>query len=147
MQRAAASAPSTTTIVPAASSNGPLSKHQKTASTSSSLSMPLSELDAIRDALEAEEVKRAEAAERQGAGAGETKWVLSWVDGKEGEDRPVQEVAGLRVLRAGYSDIDDENVYAQEHWVPSVLGRRSFGRFNRELEVSFFTHMVAMLEY
>ena len=130
MQRAAAAASptTTTTVSTAALGNAPPSKRQKIT--------PPSELDAIRAALDAEEAKRSEARDRQAAaigGAGETKWVLSLVD--RGGEGGVGE-SGLRVLSTGHSEIDDGDGYIRERWLPSSgLGRRSFGRFNRELEV------------
>ncbi len=77
-------------------------------------------------ALAEEEDKREKAIERLAEDAGETNWVLSTVIGDEGNH-----TEGLRVARAGYSDID------QEAWTPLMVGRRSFGKFNREIEVGF----------
>lgn len=57
--------------------------------------------------------------------AGETKWILSTVDEQVVDKKPA-----LRVTTAGYSDLD------QEAWRPVSIGRRSFGKCNRELEVS-----------
>ncbi|CAD6593600.1 MAG: hypothetical protein ASARMPREDX12_007345 [Alectoria sarmentosa] len=73
--------------------------------------------------LTKEEEKREKIVERLAEEAGETKWVLSTVNAEEGND-----VGGLRVANAGYSDIN------QEAWRPAMVGRRSFGNFNRELE-------------
>lgn len=72
--------------------------------------------------------------ERLAAEAGETKWVLSTVNGEAGEGKPV-----FRVATAGYSDLD------QEAWMTSSRGRRSFGKFNQELEVCLST--VVKLKY
>ena len=70
-------------------------------------------------------MKREKAVERLAEEAGETKWVLSTVN-EEGNS-----VGRLGVINAGYLDID------QEAWRPAMVGRRSFGKFNRELEVNF----------
>ena len=44
--------------------------------------------------------------------------------------------AGLRVTRTGYSEIDFGA------WKPAGEGRRSSGKFNREVEVCSFTLLV-----
>ena len=54
-------------------------------------------------------------------------WALSVENGDEGKDR-----GGLRVYKAGYADID------REAWVSAVVGRRSFGKFNQDVEVSLY---------
>lgn len=78
--------------------------------------------------MDEEEQKRQKALERLAEEAGETKWVLSTVNGGAEAGK-----TGLRVAKAGYSDID------QDAWTPAGLGRRSFGKFNKELEVSSVT--------
>ena len=85
---------------------------------------------AIQAALAVEEAKRAEALERQQAEVGETKWVLSF----QKEDR----AGGAQVLRVdevGYEGIDALQGHEDEPWRPAMVGRRSFGRFNKALEV------------
>lgn len=123
-----------------------------------------SELQAIREALAAEEAKRSQALERQAAEAGhETKWVLS----RGGDDVVMGGLVfeagikrwggrGFGVRRMGYSEIDaasseedgdgeGKSYYAGDGYgIPrnstsvasNMMGRRSFGKFNRELEVS-----------
>lgn len=120
----------------------------------------------MREALAAEEAKRSQALERQAADAGhETKWVLS-TGGSDvamggvvgGVGTTGERGRGLWVSRMGYSEIDDagseedadgdgEAFYVRGHYeVPgnltsvtsNMMGRRSFGKFNRELEVSYF---------
>ena len=61
---------------------------------------------------------------------GETKWVLSFVDAQKGRSG----LRGMKVVRAGYAELDggEDKVGAKKN---TSLGRRSFGRFNRELEV------------
>lgn len=116
MQRAAASTPASSPQTPEV----PSSKRQKLSSTSSSTFTPLSELEVIQRALKVEEDKRLGAVDKLAAEAGETKWVLSVAD-------RVKEGKGLLVLNTGYSEIDCGNM--------NDVGRRSFGMFNRELEV------------
>ena len=76
------------------------------------------------------------AVDRLAEDAGETKWVLSTVDGGEQTS-----LGGLRIVETGCSDVD------QEAWRPYMVGRRSFGKFNRELEVSiiFTSHFWVMV--
>ena len=133
MQRAAASTPS----VPqpqARTSDPPPSKRQKVFPAPSSMATSPSDLQLIQSALAEEAEKRGKHIERLVEGAGETEWVLSTVNGGDGHD-----VGGLRIAKAGYSDID------QEAWRPAMIGRRSFGKFNRELEVSFVTVFICYL--
>ncbi|KAI9695414.1 MAG: hypothetical protein M1836_006466 [Candelina mexicana] len=137
MQRAAAaSTPTTSTSTP---STEPSPKRQKL-STSNTASSPSSDLQAIRAAVAAEEAVRSAAIERQAAEAGETRWVLSFLDGESngvGHGR-------LKIVNDGYAGIDSgrgvEDAYIEdgveeERWrEEKVVGRRSFGRFNRALE-------------
>jgi hypothetical protein len=143
MQRAAASAPASSPTL--TTPHEPLPKRQKL-NADSSPSTPSADLRAVQAAVAAEEAKREEALERQAAEAGETKWFLSFrpevTDGVgsalgngDGNGR-----GALRVTRASYSGLDHESV-AMDHdegtfRSAAVVGRRSFGRFNRALEVS-----------
>ncbi|MCJ1438927.1 hypothetical protein MMC27_008317 [Xylographa pallens] len=121
MQRAAASSASPTTP------DHPSAKRQKR--NDSSPATPSSDVLAIQAALAAEEAKRAEALERQQVEAGETKWVLSF----QKEERAGEEEA-LRVDKVGYERIDALQGHEDEPWRPAMVGRRSFGRFNKALE-------------
>lgn len=123
MQRAAASS----TPVPqsqARSLDAPPSKRQKISAAPTSTATSHSDLQLIQITLAEEERKRGKAIERLAEEAGETNWTLSTVNGEGGHG-----VGVLRVAKAGYADID------QEAWRPAMLGRRSFGKFNRDLEV------------
>lgn len=125
MQRAAASTPPSTPHSQSRNTDTPPSKRRKASDTPSSAAAPSTESQLLQVALEEEEGKREKAIARLAEEAGETKWVLSIADGRPGEGK-----TGLRVATAGYSDID------QEAWRPAVVGRWSFGKFNRDLEVS-----------
>ena len=125
MQRAAASTPPFAPQSQPRSPHTSSSKRQKASATPSSIATPPSDLHLIRVALTEEEEKKEKAVEWLAEDAGETKWVLSTVDGGEQTS-----LGGLRIVETGYSDID------QEAWRPYMVGRRSFGKFNRELEVS-----------
>lgn len=136
MQRAAASTPSVPQSQDRTSDN-PSSKRQKVSATPSWTTTSPSDRQLIQVALAEEEEQRGKAMGRLAEEAGETNWILSTVNGEEGNY-----VGGLRVATAGYSDID------QEAWRP---GRRSFGKFNRELEVGpvnvFKLHLLIMIRH
>ncbi|MCJ1285437.1 hypothetical protein MMC26_004777 [Xylographa opegraphella] len=121
MQRAAASSVSSTT------SDSTSAKRQKR--NDSSPVTPSSDVLAIQAALAAEEAKRAEALARQQAEAGETKWVLSF----QKEERAERKEA-FRIDKKGYEGIDALQRHEDEPWRPAMVGRRSFGKFNRALE-------------
>ncbi|MCJ1473567.1 hypothetical protein MMC13_002218 [Lambiella insularis] len=121
MQRAAASSssPSTPSL--------PSAKRQK-------LNDPThtspSDAQAIQEALAAEEAKRTAALDRQRAEAGETKWVFSYQKEAIDED-------ALKVVKAGYAEVDSQamvNGQETQPWQEVMVGRRSFGKFNRALE-------------
>ena len=137
MQRAAAS---TTPPIDQSRSRTPDSppfKRQKLSVAPTSTATPPSDLQLVQAALVEEEEKRQRAIERLVEDAGETKWVLSTVNGEERNDS-----GGLRVAKARNSDID------QEAWRPAVVGRRRFGEVKRDLEASFVIfnfHMLMMM--
>ena len=131
MQRAAASIPPSTPQSQSQLDSTPPSKRQKLSSGNPAVTTTPSESELIKSALDADAAKREEAIERLAEEAGETKWVLSTVGGDtEGG------VNGLRVAMAGYSDIDHDAMR------PAMQGRKSFGKFNRELEVSSVTMLL-----
>lgn len=135
MQRAAASSPSPSNPQ---DTTPPSSKRQKT--NHSTLSTPatlISDQAAIQAALEAEEAQRQAAITRVAAERGETKWVLSFVDAQKGGGGS----QGMKVVKAGFGEIDgggdkvgEKGRGPRKHMVP---GRRSFGNFNKELEVGY----------
>lgn len=92
----------------------------------------------MAEALAAEERKRTEAVEREGADRGETKWYLS----VQQPPRPAH--SALRIVEAGYSVLDanvedvmsDDNEEAGETTPRLVAGRKNFGKFNRKTEVA-----------
>ena len=94
----------------------------------------------MQAALAAEEAKRQAALDRQAYEAGETKWVLSVKETTEGRMD-----GGFRVTRMGEGDTvlrEAGGVEVEEGeaapWGDGGLGRRSFGMFNKALEVSCF---------
>ncbi|KAL9044278.1 MAG: hypothetical protein Q9214_002570 [Letrouitia sp. 1 TL-2023] len=126
MQRAAASSsgsPTSSEQTP----DTPPSKRRKISSAPSEINQ-FSDFHALKAATDAEEKKRAEAIDRLAENAGETKWVLSYFSA-EGTSSDGNK--GLQVLAASYSDIDHEGSNTR---ATDSLGRRSFGRFNKDLE-------------
>lgn len=136
MQRAAAASPTTPSTPDQQSSRGNGSpKH-------SSPDTPASEILAIRTVVAAEEAKRTAAIDRAAAEAGETKWVLSVQEAPESSKKE------LHVVTAGFEDIDNTMGTPEdgiEILRPIVMGRRSFGKFNRALEVCIRTRVTIEL--
>lgn len=120
MQRAAAAQPNSPKEGPS-TPTGPPTKRQRT-SAASSPATP-SDLEAVHAAIAAEELKRTQAIERAAAEAGETRWVLSF---REPEKEARQHNA-LRVVSAGYADLDNEDEDDDEDEAPQV-GRMTFGK-------------------
>ena len=125
MQRAAAST-SFVSQSHSGSSDAPPPKRQKVSGILASTATSLSDLPPTRVDLAKGEESKGKAIEGLVEDAGETDWILSTVNGDGGHG-----LEGIQVIKAGYSDID------QEAWRPAVVGRRSFGKFNRDLEVGF----------
>lgn len=139
MQRAAAS----TSIPSSPTPDEPSPKRHK--KNSESPIKPKVNVDALADqraiqaALDAEEAKRQAALDKQAAEAGDTRWVLSFEDQ---EKSALAANGGLRIIQAGYANLDvptpqqvrpmDEDDFRDR---PAVVGRRSFARFNKALEV------------
>ena len=129
MQRSAAK-PTNTPITPSTPA-GPPSKRQRLSTGSSFPATTSSDYEAVRAALAAEELKRAQAIERQAAEAGETRWVLSFRDPEESGEGKGREPA-LKVVSAGFAVIDavgDGELSKEEEGVGrTVGGRRRFGK-------------------
>ena len=130
MQRAAAASPLPLPLpVPQPQSQNPEIpplKRQKISNNPTSSVAPISDPQTIQRPPDEEDHKRERAIQRLGEEAGETTWVLNTVDAHSEKHTPV-----LRVTTTGYSDIDGEISK------PNQFGRRSFGKFNQELEVGF----------
>lgn len=111
MRRAAASS---------TASDPPSAKRQKIANPSTP-TLRSSDVQATEAAVAAEEWKRASAIDRANAEKGETKWVLSFKD----------EGTGARDSEHKKSAVSEDD----KPWGTGDLGRRSWGRFNRAVEV------------
>ncbi|KAL8738864.1 MAG: hypothetical protein Q9181_000391 [Wetmoreana brouardii] len=127
MQRAAASSPPITPQTP----DGPPSKRQKISNDHTPSNTPTIDAEAYQAAADAEDAKRAAAVKRMAAEAGETKWVLSTVGARTSNGTAKSTERKLRFLTTGYSDIDQDIPIVRRQ---DQLGRRSFGRFNKDLE-------------
>jgi hypothetical protein len=95
---------------------------------------------AFQEAAAAEEAKKNAFIERAAAEAGETKWVLSLSDNKQTTAAPA-----LRIVEAGYGAIDsgapipESDDDEEEEQSAGMAGRRSFGKFNKAVEVIVFS--------
>jgi hypothetical protein len=137
MQRAAASSPTTPS-----SPDEPSPKRRRTDTNSSPSRInvdALADRTAVQAALASDEAKRQAALEKQAAEAGDTRWVLSFEDQKL---LAASSPLALRVVQAGFANIDSSpsEIRITEDDLedkPVMVGRRSFGRFNKVLEVRF----------
>jgi hypothetical protein len=101
----------------------------------------LADQRAIQAALAVEEAKRQIALERQAAEAGDTRWVLNFKE--DTKTSHFQNKAALRIVETCFAAIDHAlpeqiTTTCSEDLVsdrPLIVGRRSFGKFNRALEV------------
>ncbi|KAK3075289.1 hypothetical protein LTS18_014067 [Coniosporium uncinatum] len=113
---------------PATPADGPPAKRQRLSNgTASSASV-------VQKALEEEERKRQEALDRLANEAGETKWVLSFAEPARRTNGAVND-AGLRVVQAGFGDIDAAPNYEsdeEEEKSKQVSGRWRFGGFGEK---------------
>lgn len=142
MQRAAASSPISTPSTP----DQPSPKRQRIRDSSPSTldGVSIADQRAVQAALAAEEAKRQVALDRQAADAGDTRWVLSF---KPDTEAPlIQGKRAIHVLETGFAAIDHalpvqiaskdgQDVNSDR---PIIIGRRSFGKFNRSIEVILF---------
>ena len=149
MQRAAASSPITTTSTP----DQPSPKRQRIGDSSPAILDvdSLADQRAVQAALAAEEAKRQIALEKQAADAGDTRWVLTFKP--DFKARHIKGKAAIRVVETGFAAIDHaipvqitstggEDMSSDR---PLMVGRRSFGKFNRTIEVfPFYTHITEM---
>jgi hypothetical protein len=127
MQRASASTPTTPTTPDG-------SRPSKRIKTEAAITP---DARAFQEAAAAEEAKKNAFIERAAAEAGETKWVLSLSDNKQTTATPA-----LRIVEAGYGAIDsgapipESDDDEEEERSAGMAGRRSFGKFNKAVEVS-----------
>lgn len=94
----------------------------------------------LQAALDAEEAKRQLMLDKIADEAGDTRWVLSFED----QEKSAQAFnGGLRIIQTGYTNLDapmpqqiklmDEADFEDRY---AMVGRRSFAKFNKVLEVS-----------
>ena len=141
MQRAAASSPLSSPSTP----DRPSAKRQKTGSAASPSSPfdvnSLADQKAIETALASEEAKRQIALDKQASEAGDTRWVLNFQQNGSKSKGPGW--GSLRIQQASFAAIDrnaaatPRAMYLEEESSDNAIiaGRRSFGKFNRKLEV------------
>jgi hypothetical protein len=139
MQRAAASSPASSPSTP----DTPSPKRRKTdASPVSAFDVnELANRRAVEAALATEEAIRQAALDRQAADAGDTRWVLNFEQTQS--PSPNQERHKIRVIQTGFATLDQAPLERaiisdeeDENTSSPMVGRRSFGKFNRTIEVS-----------
>ncbi|KAF4614292.1 hypothetical protein G7Y89_g15447 [Cudoniella acicularis] len=137
MQRAAASLPTTSSP---STTDEPPNKRRRTEVDSCPPTFnvnALADQRAIQKAVADEEAKRQAALEKQAAEAGDTRWVLSFED--QNHAAAASSLA-LRVVPTGFAVIDSlsplqiRSLEEEAEDKPIMVGRRSFGKFNRVLE-------------
>lgn len=98
---------------------------------------------AIQAAAAAEDAKRQAALERAAAESGDTRWVLSFEDQRASAPPKL----ALRVVQTGYANLDVPSTTRPaedfDEDKPVMVGRRSFGKFNKVLEVCFTVDVTA----
>ncbi|CZT06888.1 hypothetical protein WAI453_012851 [Rhynchosporium graminicola] len=138
MRRAAHTSPNASSPL---SADEPSPKRRRTDSSSASTPSKvnidaLADKKAIQAAMAGEEAKRQKALEKQATEAGDTRWVLSFEDQQQSAASPA---LALRIVQTSFANLDaspsrpqvmDEDSEEQA----SMVGRRSFGRFNKVLE-------------
>jgi hypothetical protein len=139
MQRASAA----TTSTPSTPDGSRPSKRQRISidGTSTPTTTSTSDAQAFAEAITAEEAKKNAFIERAAAEAGETKWVLSVSDSNTINNHNT--TPSLRIVQAGYGAIDSatplpdsqDSHDEEEDRSAGMAGRRSFGRFNKTVEV------------
>jgi hypothetical protein len=135
MQRAAASTPGSPS-----SPDERTPKRRRTEDDSSPTRFnvdSLADRRAVQSAVASEEAKRQAVLERQAAEAGDTRWFLSFEDQK---DLPVTPPISLRVVQASFANLDSLpspafSAGGDFEDKPVMVGRRSYNRFNKVLEV------------
>lgn len=138
MQRAAASSPTTPSSPSTPDEPSPKRRKKDSDSWSPSTSSfdvnALADQRAIQAAIAAEEAKKEAALERAAHESGDTRWVLSFEDQRASS--PSSSLA-LRVVQTGYASLDAPSRAVEEDMdedKPVMVGRRSFGKFNKVLE-------------
>lgn len=141
MQRAEASKPSTPASPATPSSERPSKRQRLSTGGAASPATPNS---GVQEYIAADELKRQQAIDRAGIDAGETKWVLSV---QRAQPQTVE--TPMRIVTAGYGAIDanasgttmDDDMSEDEQVAPvrpGFQGRRSFGKFNKTIEVCLY---------
>ncbi|KAI9733463.1 MAG: hypothetical protein M1818_007211 [Claussenomyces sp. TS43310] len=136
MQRAAASSPISSPSIP----DAPSPKRRRTGKSPGGFEIDsLADQRAVQAALASEEAIRQAALDRAGVEAGDTRWILDFERDSETSSRRIQ--PALRVIEAGFATIDYERPASiqihhegDKDLPPSLIGRKSFGRFNRAVE-------------
>lgn len=140
MQRAAASSKPSSPISSPAAAEQPSPKRRKTGDASPVTFdvNSLADNRAIQAALADEEAKRQAALDKQAAEAGDTRWILNFATDGTGSSPNTVATTALRVVSTSFATIDKVSLTPDlENSTdrPAIGGRRSFGKFNRVIEV------------
>lgn len=146
MRRAAAASPVISPSTPSTPEGPPL-KRRKQIDGEDTIPFDVKELAnqaKIRAVMEQEAAKQQALMDKVAAEAGESRWVLNFQDSEDGQ----RESTSMKVVQMGFADVDrrpenktikSEEEQEQEDEIlleQSLLtGRRSFGKFNRTIEV------------
>lgn len=130
MQRAAASSND-----PSSPDEHPAKRQKQSGDSSASVDVAsLVDQRAIQAAITEEERVRQAALDKAAEQAGDTHWVLKYEN--QDADEMSSSKKPLRIIETGYASIDnDDNELDTSSGSPMVSGRRSFGQYNREVEV------------
>jgi hypothetical protein len=101
----------------------------------------LADKQAVQAALAVEEAKRRAALERQAAEAGDTHWILNFKEDANTSSSLAKST--FQIVEAGFASIDNCSpgktliTYEEDSLSesPAAIGRRSYGKFNRALDV------------
>lgn len=145
MQRAAASSP---LAASPSTPDVPSPKRRKTESGSTPTKFDVNALAdqrAIEAAMASEEAKRQVALEKLANDAGDTRWVLNFEDQNTASTKNA-----IRIEEWGFATLDHQaaktkHSKGRKHEenpepAPEVIGRKSFGKFNRVVEVCLHLH-------
>jgi hypothetical protein len=126
MQRSAAKSTASSPSTP----NGPPSKRARLSNGASAPGTTgTSDHEILQSALAAEDKKRQEALDKAAQYTGETKWVLSFKDTLEGQQK-----TSLRVRQAGFAEIDAEGTSEDDEEDTRPI-RKQFGGGVKRAEV------------
>lgn len=120
----------------------PAAKRQRQSDNSEAFAInSLVDKNAVQAAIAEEERIREAAIERAAEQAGDMRWYLSFQDQDHSGSGSSQK--SLQVIHTGYASIDSPVSQAGDNASSILTGRRSFGKFNRAIEVCNNSSIIA----